>query len=114
VSQRKCAGSSRAIRGDRSAMGAAVVAHGRRSVWRRELVGKALSLAMLDWMRGYYAILDLPAAPRGRARDRAGRPTPSTRSPRRAPPSCSLARHCCLQLRAEIGGDGVARDAARC
>ncbi len=63
---------------------------------------------MVDWMRGYYAIVDLPAAPAGLAAD----PHARLDDIARRAELLVAARPCCLQLRAKALGAAAMRDAA--
>ena len=64
---------------------------------------------MTDWMRGYYAIVDLPTLPADNAGDRSARLDDVLRRTE----SLLAARPCCLQLRAKSLGAAAMRDAAR-
>ncbi len=68
---------------------------------------------MTRWLRGYYAILDLPAAAPGQDPDRAARDRDDFRDDlaRRAD-QLLAARPCCLQLRAKSLGTAAMRDLA--
>jgi thiamine-phosphate pyrophosphorylase len=63
---------------------------------------------MVDWMRGYYAIVDLPPATAGRAGDADGWLDDVIRRAE----LLLAARPCCLQLRAKSLGAAAMRDAA--
>ena len=61
---------------------------------------------MTDWVRGYYAILDLRAPPQG-----AGEPRALLAEVERRAEPLLAARPCCLQLRAKSLGAAAMRDA---
>jgi len=61
---------------------------------------------MVDWMRGYYAILDLRAPAGG-----AGQPHALLAEVERQAEPLLAARPCCLQLRAKSLGAAAMRDA---
>ncbi len=65
---------------------------------------------MRDWVRGYYAIVDLPAPAAGESGVAAERALLSQVEPRAE--ALLAARPCCLQLRAKSLGAAAMRDAA--